>query len=163
MRQDTSNRSFDELARGLADGSVTRGKALGLMGAALVGGALGSLGIREAAADPPGCKRTGKSCKNDNQCCSENCVNGTCACTGLFSDCHNNSECCSGFCNQFGVCDQNRLTCTCQDGFENPFLCTTTQACGDTTALNQFCNSYCLTGDHGSGVASKCSQGGCGT
>src|ERR671921_1473702 len=34
--------SFDELARGLADGSITRGKALRLMGAALVGGALAS-------------------------------------------------------------------------------------------------------------------------
>jgi len=40
------------LARGLADGSITRGKALRLMGAALAGGALGSLGIREAAGDP---------------------------------------------------------------------------------------------------------------
>jgi hypothetical protein len=33
---------FDNLARGLADGSLTRGKALRLMGAALVGGALAS-------------------------------------------------------------------------------------------------------------------------
>src|SRR3954454_9839196 len=42
---------FDDLARGLADGSVTRGKALRLMGAALVGGALGSVGIGEAASN----------------------------------------------------------------------------------------------------------------
>jgi hypothetical protein len=53
---------FDELARGLADGTLTRGKALRLMGAALVGGTLGSLGIGEAGADPPGCKRIGKHC-----------------------------------------------------------------------------------------------------
>ena len=33
---------FDDLARGLADGTLTRGKALRLMGAAVVGGALGS-------------------------------------------------------------------------------------------------------------------------
>jgi hypothetical protein len=33
---------FDELARGLADGSVTRGKAIRLMGGALVGAALAS-------------------------------------------------------------------------------------------------------------------------
>src|SRR5215212_10933026 len=52
---------FDELARGLADGTLTRGKALRLLGAALVGGTLASLGIREAAADPPGCKRNGGS------------------------------------------------------------------------------------------------------
>jgi hypothetical protein len=156
--------SFDELARGLADGSVTRGKALKLMGAALLGGTLGSLGIGgEAAADPPGCKRNGKKCKQNTQCCSRNCVNGTCACKGLFSDCNNNSECCSGYCNPQGACDQNLVTCRCQDGFENPDLCTTTQACGDTTALNQFCNSYCSSVERVSGVAVACSQGGCGT
>src|SRR5215217_7401157 len=70
---------FDELARGLADGSITRGKALRLMGAALVGGTLASLGIGEAGADPPGCKRAGKHCTRNDQCCgSLVCVNGTC-------------------------------------------------------------------------------------
>lgn len=42
---------FDDLARGPASGSISRGKALKLMGAALVGGTLASVGIREAAAD----------------------------------------------------------------------------------------------------------------
>ena len=70
---------FDELARGLADGSVTRGKALRLMGAAVVGGTLGSLGIDgEASADPIGCKRNGKNCTRNEQCCSKNCSSGTC-------------------------------------------------------------------------------------
>ena len=70
---------FDDLARGLADGTITRAKALRLMGAALVGGTLASLGMGgEAAADPPGCKRNGKHCTRDTQCCSRNCVSGTC-------------------------------------------------------------------------------------
>jgi hypothetical protein len=70
---------FDDLARGLADGSVTRGKALRLMRAALVGGTLGSLGIDgEASADPPGCKRNGKNCTMNAQCCSGNCSGGSC-------------------------------------------------------------------------------------
>ena len=70
---------FDELARGLADGSLTRGRALRLMGAALVGGSLASLGIGEAGADPPGCKRAGKHCTRTDQCCgSLVCVSGTC-------------------------------------------------------------------------------------
>jgi hypothetical protein len=51
MSQETTNRSFDELASGLASGSISRGKALKLMGAALVGGTLASLGIGEAGAD----------------------------------------------------------------------------------------------------------------
>src|SRR5215217_4732995 len=70
---------FDELARGLADVSLTRGRALRLMGAALVGGSLASLGIGEAGAAPPGCKRIGKHCTRDPQCCgSLVCVSGTC-------------------------------------------------------------------------------------
>src|ERR1051325_5284642 len=77
-REEEEEGFFDDLARGLADGSITRGRALRLMGAALVGGALGSLGIGKASADPPGCKRNGKNCTRDEQCCSGNCASGTC-------------------------------------------------------------------------------------
>ena len=52
--------SFDELAIGLSSGSVSRRKALKLMGAALLGGTLGSLG-GVAAADEL-CKPDGKKC-----------------------------------------------------------------------------------------------------
>src|SRR5215218_10528577 len=98
---------FDALARGLADGSITRGKALRLMGAALAGGALASLGIGEAAGDPPGCKRDGKKCKNDEQCCSKNCdsSSGTCAaaCLPDCEPCTEDSQCC-GFLGSPGQC-----------------------------------------------------------
>src|SRR5215218_5421273 len=86
----------------------------------------------------PTCGANGDSCTEGTQCCSGNCVNaptGTCACK-MYSSACNNSECCSGFCNQ------NVVECECQDGFMYPSLCTMA-ACGDTTALNQFCNSYC--------------------
>ena len=43
MSPEARERSFDELARGLANGSISRAKALRLMGAALVGGALASI------------------------------------------------------------------------------------------------------------------------
>ena len=115
---------FDDVARGLADGSVTRGKALRLMGAALVGGALGSVGLgAEASADPPGCKRNGKFCTRPEQCCSRNCSGGSCqaqttttttttsttstttsttsttpACIPDFTDCAADEQCCSGIC-----------------------------------------------------------------
>ena len=56
------------------------------MGAALVGGALASLGIGEAAAAPEGCKRDGKKCKDSSQCCSLNCVAGICqACPNFIA------------------------------------------------------------------------------
>lgn len=49
----TAEHSLDELARGLASGSVSRRKALRLMGAALVGGALASIpGVAQAAPQP---------------------------------------------------------------------------------------------------------------
>jgi len=43
MSPEARERSFDELARGLANGSISRGKALRLMGAALLGGALAAI------------------------------------------------------------------------------------------------------------------------
>ena len=42
MSQETTNRSFDELAKGLATGTLSRGKALRLVGGALLGAALAS-------------------------------------------------------------------------------------------------------------------------
>ena len=108
MSQETTNRSFDELATGLASGSISRGKALRLMGAALLGGTLASLGIREAGADRPGCKRNGKSCKNYEQCCSKNCdsSSGTCACIPVCEPCTEDQQCCIGTCDN-GICDRN--------------------------------------------------------
>src|SRR5215217_4775855 len=122
---------FDDLARGLADGSLTRGKALRLMGAALLGGTLASLGIREAAGAPPGCKRAGKHCTRTDQCCgSLVCLSGTCqtqtttptpttsttetpttsttttTCSGLpnGATCTTSGECCSDNCHISGFC-----------------------------------------------------------
>ena len=107
QEQRRASSSFDELARGLADGSVTRAKALRLMGAALLGGTLASLGMGgEAAGAPPGCKRNGKKCKNGNQCCSGNCEGETCVCIPVCEPCTENRQCCSGICDtEFtGVC-----------------------------------------------------------
>jgi hypothetical protein len=96
VSKETANRCFDELASGLASGSISRGRALRLMGAALVGGTLGLLGVGGVAgADPPGCKRNGKHCKRNTQCCSFNCSSsGTCVlgdpndpCTECINNC----------------------------------------------------------------------------
>ncbi len=73
--------SLDEVAKGLASGTISRGKVLRWMGAALVGGALASVRIGEAAGDDlKGCKPEGKKCRKDKQCCSGNCdsSSGTC-------------------------------------------------------------------------------------
>ena len=135
---------FDDLARGLAEGSLTRGKALRLMGAAVVGGTLGSLGIGgEASADRPGCKRIGKNCTRDTQCCgSLVCLSGTCqtptttttetptttttetpttsttpGCRPNNSSCSSDADCCSGFCAEDSICRSTGtlFSCNCVD------------------------------------------------
>src|SRR5215212_9603033 len=121
---------FDELARGLADGTLTRGKALRLMGAALVGGTLGSLGIGEAAGDPPGCKRAGKHCTRNDQCCgSLVCVSGTCqtqtttptpttSTTATPTSCTPGSDIC-----ERGVCGPVEALCSCVPTTEGQTAC----------------------------------------
>jgi len=93
MSQQTTNRYFDELARALASGSISRGKALRLMGAALVGGTLASLGIGQVAAADDECKPLEKKCRKNHQCCSGNCVDRKCAaCPSGTSAC--GTQCC---------------------------------------------------------------------
>jgi hypothetical protein len=73
-------RSFDALARGLANGSISRRRAIRLLGGALLGGAVASLagvswlagdsGEAQAAPGPGGspCGNAGQSC-NAQKCC----------------------------------------------------------------------------------------------
>jgi hypothetical protein len=81
VSQQTTNRSFDELAKGLATGTLSRGKAIRWMGGALLGAALASVPGLAWAND---CRRLGRECRRDAQCCSRNCVrrgdDKVCAC-----------------------------------------------------------------------------------
>jgi hypothetical protein len=100
MSPQAREHSLDELARGLASGGVTRGKAIRLIGAALLGGTLASFGIGGVAAADDECKPTGKKCKKDKQCCSGKCEGGTCAaaCGSNGATCTEGTQCCSGNC-----------------------------------------------------------------
>ena len=113
MSQETSNRSFDELTRGLASGSISRGRALRLMGAAVVGGALASVGIGEADADDR-CKPTGKKCKKNAQCCSGNCSGGTCAACASGQVLCDSGSCASNSCPTGTGQSFNTSTCQCE-------------------------------------------------
>jgi hypothetical protein len=134
MSPEARERSFDELARALANGSISRGRALRWMGAALVGGTLSSLGLGEAAAAPK-CRPVGKRCKRNAQCCSQNCTipagsrTGTCqtptatttetpttttsttTCSGLpnGASCNTSTDCCSGNCSNGFCCESGRV------------------------------------------------------
>jgi hypothetical protein len=120
MSPEAREHSFDELARGLASSSISRRRALRLMGAALVGGTLGSLG-GVAAADEE-CKPVNKKCRKNHQCCSGNCSksgtsrSGTCACQRNGGGCTTDSQCCSGTCVSGTCAALNTVDCRCIDG-----------------------------------------------
>jgi hypothetical protein len=112
-RSTQQERSFDELTKGLASGSMSRGKALRLMAGAFLGGAIVSIPgfalAQQAPTRPPGGGRPG----GGGQGCThpgEVRVNGQCVCPS-------GTTLCGGSCvsNQCGTNQQfNTTTCQCQ-------------------------------------------------
>jgi len=117
-----SGRPFDDLASGLASGTITRRRALRLAGAALLGVA-GGLGVaaREAEAALPTCPagtRTGcvVACTNTTKQCAcirttegkRVCVNKCCS----LRSCTSSSQCRSGeVCIRTGCCREGIQRC----------------------------------------------------
>jgi len=147
MARETRERSFDELARALASGSLSRGKALRLMGGLLVGSALASLpGVAWADDDrcPEGQTRCGERCVNlktnerhcgscSNRCRStQTCCKGRCVnlqknerhCGSCSNRCPEGSECVSGECLVQSAC---------------PSGCGGTPECGSGGQFSCFC------------------------
>jgi hypothetical protein len=143
MSPEARDHSFDELTRGLARGTLSRGKALRLMGAALVGGALASIpGIAWAKPKPADAK-----CNHDKQCASGQCVDGVC---------------------QGGTCPRPQLTagdCNCAarcgDTDPLPFACQDNPncACTGTTEGSGFCAHGPGTCDTPCSSSSECPPG----
>ena len=135
MSPEARERSFDELARGLASGSISRGKALKLMGAALVGGVLAS---------SPGVALAAPTCPTGEVRCRGKCVDPSSFttdrdCGACGARCSKNSFCASG------VCRVRRatFTCFCTDG-------TSTSGCFDDCgpATDEFCFTFCGGADN---------------
>jgi Stigma-specific protein, Stig1 len=83
---------FDELARGLADGTLSRGKAIRWMGSALVGAALASV---------PGVAWANDRCSEGQTRCGERCVNlktNERHCGSCRNRCGSEQTCCGGRC-----------------------------------------------------------------
>jgi hypothetical protein len=92
MSPEAREHSFDELARALASGSLSRRKALRLMGGLLVGGTLGSL---------PGVAWADDRCPEGQTRCGERCVNlrfNERHCGSCFNRCRSTQTCCNGRC-----------------------------------------------------------------
>ena len=173
MSPEARERSFDDLARGLASGEVSRGKALRLMGAALVGGALASLGGVALADDE--CKPTGKKCRKNHQCCSGTCGASSRTCClpefnpagGIpFSSCTSGTQCCSGNCLHLGsrgtVCAGTN-SIICHEALGARFSTCSSVDCSDATALDQFCSQqFAASGLESAGPGTHvCTTNGC--
>jgi hypothetical protein len=156
----TMEPSFDTLARGLANGSVSRGKALRLMGAALVGGALASIpGVALAARCPSPrircagqccaagvttCQGTGKNktcgpvpCPTGQQPCNGQCVataTDVANCGSCGNACATGLSCVGGAC----VCPQGQSECggACTDLLTDEANC---GSCGNACATGASC------------------------
>jgi len=119
---------FDDLARGLAEGPVSRRRAVKVMGGAVLATALAALGFsREADAAPcpsPGIKCHGSCCVGGQVCQGQGagssceCPVGQSFCEGVCTTIGNDPENC-GFCGN--VCPENTTcvngTCQCDAGF----------------------------------------------
>jgi hypothetical protein len=167
MSPEARDHSFDELTRGLASGSISRGKALKLMGAALVGGTLASIpGIAGAAPKPkcPDCPAEQCSCVKDlgnsgQRACISNvgispirtgdcsaCVPDGLVCVRRTRDFEGNKAVlCSPPCI---TTPGNFVDCQCVGGSVRG-TCT-----ADCSTADAFCNTQCA--DLGGGVPISC-------
>jgi hypothetical protein len=120
-RGPTLEATFDDVAMALAEGSLSRGRVLRLLGAALFAGALVSLPGR-ASAQPAdrGCRpgqflcRAGRAVRGRPSCCPEDalcCPEGSLGC--CFPEC-------GEFCGESGFCESGPL---CEACFEQDLGC----------------------------------------
>jgi hypothetical protein len=128
MSPEARDHSFDELASGLASGTLSRGKALRLMAAALLGGAL-SFTPKVAEAAPQAVHNPHK-CNSKGECETGSCCDGTCCGEGpkgFPSDvtCVNAAV---------AVCGPGRVLTGCYRTIEAPEEFTCLANCGGGTA-----------------------------
>jgi hypothetical protein len=88
------------------------------------------------------CQPLGHACTAPSECCSQECVNGSCQappCTADNASCSTNAQCCSGACNN-GTCTPLNTNCKT---LGNP--CTANSDCCSLFCQNGYCAapSYC--------------------
>lgn len=143
MTEEQRESSFDALAKGMASGTVSRGKALRLMGAALVGGTLAAIPGIALAKGPP-LRPNGRKCRQNSQCVSNNCQDGVCQAvagptpTGVTVRC---------LCRRADETQYEPTTCW-QDNLQCPFDSGEVQCrgfCGSDRLINWSCQTtdYC--------------------
>jgi Stigma-specific protein, Stig1 len=159
VSQQTTGRSFDELARALASGILSRGKALRLMGGLLVGGTLGSI---------PGVAWANDRCSEGQTRCGDRCVNlktNERHCGSCRSRCASNQTCCKGRCVNLQISERDCGRCSnrCAEGQECVRgLCQGGCPSG-TTECGGNCVCNCLSGQTLNPSTCQCEAVGCAT
>jgi hypothetical protein len=174
VSQQTTNRSFDDLARALAEGSISRRRALKLF----AGTAIAALIPSRALADDdcvrichvPFDRETGECdfanaqtrcvsrrerrrhlekhpCDCQGRCA--NCLAPPCISNGN-GPCADPSECCSGNCDSSGFClppmGPNTVDCFCSDGTQFSRCTSLSCSSSDADAIRSFvCNPLCAS------------------
>jgi hypothetical protein len=147
----TRERTFDELAKSLADGKLSRRKALRMLGAAVMGGVLASVPGMAWAAKPT-C--AGGATKCGSKCCPDStyvCSKGKCACpagtTPIGNTCCQNAQVCGSSCGC--PTGQSCVNGGCVCPAATPTYCAATNTCVDiqTDPANcGGCNQTCTEG-----------------
>src|SRR5215216_5363465 len=161
--------SLDELAKGLANGTLSRGKAIRWMGGALLGAALASVPGVAWAND---CRRLGRECRRDSQCCSKNCIrqgdDKVCACPEGKTACN---ERCVNLDRNENHCGECFNRCAEETTCVNGACCPNAQVCGTGTSLtccaegercvDGVCGPACVSNGGDCTANSECCSGNC--
>jgi hypothetical protein len=146
VSEESTNRYFDELARGLAENSISRRQAIRWAGYSVAGAALSSLGFAESAEaltrrqrrrcrrsggivcgetrSEEYCCREGTTCAGGDTCTEVNCRRGATQCPFRFG-CQNSDTClCATTLEGRNTCVQSALVCS-----DPSFHCTSSQDC----------------------------------
>jgi hypothetical protein len=106
---------FDGLVRSFGQIRSRRQTLRGLAGVA----AAGALALGGPAASANDCKRNGKPCKKNRQCCSDNCSSGTCQAAATCAPAYSCNPELPVFCGEAGQCAQVQDVeggCACIEG-----------------------------------------------
>ena len=124
---------FDKLAKGLAGGTITRGQALKLAGAAILGTTLTTLFPKWAFAQ--------SGCPEDLEPCGDGCCDITQECCAGVVCCDAAEECCAGVCCEPGkVCVGGQCVCPSDTAVCGSSCC---NAAVETCIAGQCRNLYC--------------------
>jgi hypothetical protein len=165
VSQETTSRSFDELARGLANGSISRRKAIKFIAATTLGGILGLSGMGTAFAKNKTCAQWCAAVFGANTPAAGRCTSDAAHGTGLCSPSScgpatlPSSVCCtrnsSNNCTSYSGASCCGSDATCLNGS----CCAKANACGSTCLAAPCDSSQCLTCDSSTGTCVGCTSG----